>query len=227
MVNELIVPNSMNVIAGTNDYGTLFESNFVEAESQDPRDNMWDGPVTNWVEFNNLDIDSYWKTKVFDKMYAADMKAMHGLAIVSKIVRDPGMTGGEECRHEVNEAGNAIMFTGKIDWYAADEALGRIAGNRVGVMVQFPEDVTEEQLDSLRIRIAGNVYDKSALDEHEGKKVLWYYPLVKSSESAYKIELVWGEETNAQTLWVFVSPTTELKAEAPVEETPAEGEVQA
>lgn len=225
MVNELIVPSSMNVVAGTNDYGTLFESNFVEAESQDPRDNMWDGPVTNWVEFNDLDVDSCWKNKVFDKMYAADMKAMHGLAIISKITRDPGMTGGKECKHEINEAQNAIMFSGKIDWYAADESLGRIAGNRVGVMIQFPEDITEEQLEGLRIHIAGNVYDKAALDEHEGKKVLWYYPLVKSSEDAFRVKLVWGEETNNQLFWIFVSPTTELKAEeAASEETP---EVQA
>lgn len=217
MVNKLELPESMKVIDGTQDYGTLFESNI--SQEVDTRDNVWESPVTNWVEFNDLDIDSYWKTKVFDKMYAADMKRMHGLAIVSKIMRDPSSVGGEECMHNINGAQDAIMFTGKIDWYEADESLGRIAGNRVGTMIQFPEDITDEMLDSLRIKIAGKVYDKSALDEHEGKKVLWYYPLVKSNEDEFKVTLVWGEETNSQDFYIFISPTSVLKeAEAAAEE---------
>lgn len=227
MVNKLELPSSMNVVEGTQDYGTLFESHITQ--EADSRDNVWEGPAVNWVEFNDLDIDSYWKTKVFDKMYAADMKRMHNLAIVSKITRDPSNVGGEECMHNINEAQNAIMFSGKIDWYAADESLGRIAGNRVGTMIQFPEDITEEQLDSLRIKIAGKVYDKSALDEHEGKKVLWYYPLVKSSEDAFKVTLIWGEETNTQDFFIFISPSTVIKPEEVKEETeaPAEPEVNA
>ena len=204
MVNDLKLPESMNVVPGTNDYGTLFENNIV--------DGVFEGNGTNWVEYNNLDVDSYWKTKAMDKMYFADMKVTHNLAIVSKIMRDPGNTGGDECIDNINEAENAIMFTGKIDWYEKDEGLGRIAGNRVGVMIKFPEDVTEEQLNSLRIHIAGKVYGKDALDEHEGKKVLWYYPLVKSSEDSFKVKLVWGKETDNQIFWIFISPTTELKA---------------
>jgi hypothetical protein len=152
-------------------------------------------------------------------MYSDDMKVKHGLAIVSEIMRDPGNTGGNECVDEVNEAKNAIMFTGKIDWYEEDKGLGRIAGNRVGVMIKFPDEVTEEQLNTLKIHIAGKVYGKDALDEHEGKKVLWYYPLVKSNEDSFKVSLVWGEETNNQDFWIFISPTTELKeAEVATEE---------
>lgn len=211
MVNELILPEGMNVVPGTNDYGTLFENNIVDGEFK--------SNGTNWVEYNNMDFDSYWKTKVFDKMYSDDMKVKHRLAIVSEIMRDPGNTGGNECVDEVNEAKNAIMFTGKIDWYEEDKGLGRIAGNRVGVMIKFPDEVTEEQLNTLKIHIAGKVYGKDALDEHEGKKVLWYYPLVKSNEDSFKVSLVWGEETNNQDFWIFISPTTELKeAEVATEE---------
>lgn len=211
MVNELILPEGMNVVPGTNDYGTLFENNIVDGEFK--------SNGTNWVEYNNMDFDSYWKTKVFDKMYSDDMKVKHGLAIVSEIMRDPGNTGGNECVDEVNEAKNAIMFTGKIDWYEEDKGLGRIAGNRVGVMIKFPDEVTEEQLNTLKIHIAGKVYGKDSLDEHEGKKVLWYYPLVKSNEDSFKVSLVWGEETNNQDFWIFISPTTELKeAEVATEE---------
>ena len=193
MINEIKLPSGMTNVPGTNDYGTLF--------------NVED---TNWVEYNNLDENSYWKTKVFDKMYSANQEEVHGLAIISTITRDPGNTGGSECYHEVNEAKDSIMFTGKIDWYDEDEGLGRSAGNRVGVMIQFPEDA-EDKLDDLKIHIAGKVYGKDALDEHEGKKVLWYYPLVKSNEDSFMIKLVWGEEINNQILWVFISPTTELK----------------
>lgn len=197
MVNEIKLPSSMTVVPGSNDYGTLFEVD-----------------KTNWVEHNNLDENSYWKTKVFDKMYSADLKETHGLAIVSKIMRDPGNTGGSECYDEVNEAQNSIMFTGKIDWYDEDEGLGRAAGNRVGVMIKFPDDITDDQLDTLKIHIAGKVYGKDALDEHEGKKVLWYYPLVKSSEDSFMVKLVWGNEINNQIFWIFISPTTELKVKA-------------
>lgn len=203
MVNDLKLPESMNVVPGTNDYGTLFENNIV--------DGVFESNGTNWVEYNDLDIDSYWKTKAMDKMYSADMKVTHNLAIVSEIMRDPSNVGGTECNANINEAKTAIMFSGKIDWYEEDDSLGRVAGNRVGVMIKFPEDITEEQLNELRIHIAGKVYGKDALDEHEGKKVLWYYPLVKSSEDSFMVKLVWGKETDNQIFWIFISPTTELK----------------
>lgn len=203
MVNDLKLPESMNVVPGTNDYGTLFENNIV--------DGVFESNGTNWVEYNDLDIDSYWKTKAMDKMYSADMKVTHNLAIVSEIMRDPSNVGGTECNANINEAKTAIMFSGKIDWYEEDDSLGRVAGNRVGVMIKFPEDITEEQLNKLRIHIAGKVYGKDALDEHEGKKVLWYYPLVKSSEDSFMVKLVWGKETDNQIFWIFISPTTELK----------------
>lgn len=203
MVNDLKLPESMNVVPGTNDYGTLFENNIA--------DGVFESNGTNWVEYNNLDIDSYWKTKAMDKMYSADMKVTHNLAIVSEIMRDPRNVGGTECNANINEAKTAIMFSGKIDWYEEDDSLGRVAGNRVGVMIKFPEDITEEQLNELRIHIAGKVYGKDALDEHEGKKVLWYYPLVKSSEDSFMVKLVWGKETDNQIFWIFISPTTELK----------------
>lgn len=203
MVNDLKLPESMNVVPGTNDYGTLFENNIV--------DGVFESNGTNWVEYNDLDIDSYWKTKAIDKMYSADMKVTHNLAIVSEIMRDPSNVGGTECNANINESKTAIMFSGKIDWYEEDESLGRVAGNRVGVMIKFPEDITEEQLNELRIHIAGKVYGKDALDEHEGKKVLWYYPLVKSSEDSFMVKLVWGKETDNQIFWIFISPTTELK----------------
>lgn len=203
MVNDLKLPESMNVVPGTNDYGTLFENNIA--------DGVFESNGTNWVEYNNLDIDSYWKTKAMDKMYSADIKVTHNLAIVSEIMRDPSNVGGTECNANINEAKTAIMFSGKIDWYEEDDSLGRVAGNRVGVMIKFPEDITEEQLNELRIHIAGKVYGKDALDEHEGKKVLWYYPLVKSSEDSFMVKLVWGKETDNQIFWIFISPTTELK----------------
>lgn len=203
MVNDLKLPESMNVVPGTNDYGTLFENNIV--------DGVFESNGTNWVEYNDLDIDSYWKTKAMDKMYSADMKVTRNLAIVSEIMRDPSNVGGTECNANINEAKTAIMFSGKIDWYEEDDSLGRVAGNRVGVMIKFPEDITEEQLNELRIHIAGKVYGKDALDEHEGKKVLWYYPLVKSSEDSFMVKLVWGKETDNQIFWIFISPTTELK----------------
>ena len=203
MVNDLKLPESMNVVPGTNDYGTLFENNIV--------DGVFESNGTNWVEYDDLDIDSYWKTKAMDKMYSADMKVTHNLAIVSEIMRDPSNVGGTECNANINEAKTAIMFSGKIDWYEEDDSLGRVAGNRVGVMIKFPEDITEEQLNELRIHIAGKVYGKDALDEHEGKKVLWYYPLVKSSEDSFMVKLVWGKETDNQIFWIFISPTTELK----------------
>lgn len=203
MVNDLKLPESMNVVPGTNDYGTLFENNIA--------DGVFESNGTNWVEYNNLDIDSYWKTKAMDKMYSADMKVTRNLAIVSEIMRDPSNVGGTECNANINEAKTAIMFSGKIDWYEEDDSPGRVAGNRVGVMIKFPEDITEEQLNELRIHIAGKVYGKDALDEHEGKKVLWYYPLVKSSEDSFMVKLVWGKETDNQIFWIFISPTTELK----------------
>lgn len=193
MLNELTLPSGMNVIPGTNDYGTYFEVD-----------------KSNWVEMNACDDHSYFKTKVMDKMYNYDMRKMHGIGFDSKIMRDPGNTGGKECFDEVDASGKNIMFTGKIDYYDADESLGRTAGNRVGVMIQFPENVTDDDLATLKIHIAGKTYDQTALDEHEGKKVLWYYPLVKSSEASYRVYLTWGEPTLNEMFNIMISPTSQI-----------------
>lgn len=209
MLNEVNVPAGMTVIPGTNDYGTLFENDIV--------DGVFVGNKSNWVEFNNLDDASYWKTKVMDKMYNCDQKEVHSLLIRSFISRDPGNTGGDECVSNVNEAGDRIAFSGKIDWYEADSSLGRVPGNRVGVMIKFPENITEDQLNSLRIHIAGKVYTKDVLDEHKGKKVLWYYPLVKSDCDTFKVRLVWGTELDSQDFYIHISPSTVLKSKVAAE----------
>lgn len=179
---------------------------------------LFDVEKSNWVEMNDLDGHSYWKTKkVVPEMYSGDYAEYHLIGIKSIISRDPGNVGGDECFDDVDESLHNIMFSGKIEWYDKDESLGRTAGNRVGVMIRFPESVTEDQLNTVRFHIAGKVYDKSVLDEHEGKKVLWYYPLVKGSEDQFQVKVEWTP-TMYEIFNIMISPTSVL-LEKPVEST--------
>lgn len=203
MADKIQIVPGMEMTLGTENYKMTF-----------------DAEKSNWVEMNDLDDHSYFKTKrVVPEMYSGDHQAYHQLGIRSKIMRDPGNTGGSECICQVSE--NDVMFSGKIDWYAEDESLGRVAGNRVGVMVKFPEDITDEQLAKLRINIGGKVYSQNALDEYEGKKVLWYYPLVKGDFQSFQIKLIWDPETEIEIFNIAISGTTVLKSEADMKKSAA------
>lgn len=108
----------------------------------------------------------------------------------SVLSRDPSSVGGSGSVSEIN--GNTITFEGTIDWYPADEELGRAAGHRVGIMITPSVDITD--FTNTKLIFGGKVYGESAMDEYDGKKVFWIYPLVTSPNQYFPIEIQWNDK---------------------------------
>lgn len=114
----------------------------------------------------------------------------------STIERDPGNTGGADTT--VRQEGNTIVFGGKIDYYKADESVGRMeAGNRVGVKITAPAGLTTESAPDVRISILpengeARELGREALDSAGGEDAFfYYYPLVTGANQQYAVTVDW------------------------------------
>lgn len=130
----------------------------------------------------------------------------------SVLARDSGNTGGDECVSSVE--GSNIIFTGSIDWYPADEGLGRTAGNRVGLMIT-PDPETLAAYPDVKIEIAGQTYGKEVFEEYpnyEPKNTLYYYPLVTVAGQEFSVKITWDAD-HIELFHALIDPGCVLKSE--------------
>ncbi|HHV70989.1 MAG TPA: hypothetical protein GXX38_00070, partial [Clostridia bacterium] len=81
--------------------------------------------------------------------------------VSGSIARDPANTGGEDLT--VNIDGNTVTFIdGQIKWYPEDEALGRAAGNRVGVQINAPADFDTSEV---KVTIGETTYEWDIIED--------------------------------------------------------------
>lgn len=137
----------------------------------------------------------------------ADYKGMESKATITRDPSPAGGTGGADCSFTPLDADNTVKFTGSVDWYAADEGLGRAAGNRVGVEIKPTSDV---DLSKATFSIDGGAA-RSWGDEAQ----LWWYPLLTEANLATPktITIDWdGDEAEykATTYTVDCSGVTKL-----------------
>ena len=114
----------------------------------------------------------------------------------------PDKTGGAGCEFSLSEDGHTATFTGTIAYYKANPDKGREAGNRVGVMIT-PSVTFADDLSAMVITIGDKTYGKDALDEYEGKKVLWWYPLVTNGTQAFTCKIDWDGPEGIKVEEVF------------------------
>jgi hypothetical protein len=112
-------------------------------------------------------------------------KAQEG-AKVNAIEKNVGMTYAE-AKFALDK--NVATFSGKIPYYKANDSLGRVKGNRVGVQIVAPDGINEEKTKFL---IDGAAYDYLAMDVNaEGKKVLNWWPLITAAGQEKTIIAEW------------------------------------
>ena len=127
--------------------------------------------------------------KASDTLNAIQMNqsaAVEAPITVSDIEKNVGMTY-EGATTGVK--GNVITFSGKIPYYAADMAIGRTEGNRVGVQVKAPAGVNVYKSNFI---IDGKKYTGAALDLiGEDEYVLNWWPLMSVAGQKKTIQLNW------------------------------------
>ena len=103
--------------------------------------------------------------------------------VSGSIERDPGNTGGDL---QYNIENDTVTFTsGEIKWYPEDQALGRAAGNRVGVQINAPADFDTS---GVKVTIGENEYDWNEIEDGDG--YFWWYPLVTADKKEYTASVV-------------------------------------
>ncbi len=86
-------------------------------------------------------------------------------------------------------SGAEIKWSGKIPYYKVNSALGRIAGNRVGIQFKAPEGAN---LEKSYFILDGKKYDFTALDkDSSGKDVLNWWPMVTTPGETKTADIVW------------------------------------
>ena len=126
----------------------------------------------------------------------------------------PDHTGGEGCVYSLSEDGHKATFTGTIAYYKANEEKGRVAGNRVGVQIIPSESFSD--LSKMTIKIGDKTYGEDALEEVDGKKVLWWYPLVTEGTQMFTCEIDWDGADGIKVAEVFkvvIGPGAKLLGE--------------
>ena len=128
--------------------------------------------------------------------------------IIGTIERDPGNTGdvlgGDPL--DVVVAGDTVTFSGEVAWYPEDEALGRTAGNRVGVEINAPAGYN-----TAYTTFTINDSEPYTWDEvNDGDNYVWIYPLVTEAGQSWEIVVTWVEGAE-QTFTVVVDEDSTLQ----------------
>lgn len=125
---------------------------------------------------------------IADSLFAqiiSTSEAVESVVEVAEIEKNVGMTY-EGATAKVEK--NVITFSGKIPYYAADPALGRVEGNRVGVQIKAPAGA---ELEASKFIIDDVEYDSTALDKVGEDYVLNWWPLMSIPGQQKTITLDW------------------------------------
>ena len=130
------------------------------------------------------------------------------------IIRDSEMTGGT-LSFEYNKDTREIFFGGEgevIQFYEADILKGwNESGNRLGIIMQAPSEVTEFETGTLTMQgqsLSAENFYRTVNGEKIGEVVL--YPLVKENEKEIEIKITWQDGTKEQVYKIIIKNGTQL-----------------
>lgn len=125
---------------------------------------------------------------IADSLFAqiiSTSEAVESVVEVAEIEKNVGMTY-EGATAAVEK--NVITFSGKIPYYYADPALGRVEGNRVGVQIKAPAGA---ELEASKFVVDGVEYDVNALDKVGEDYFFNWWPLMSIPGQQKTITLDW------------------------------------
>ncbi len=87
----------------------------------------------------------------------------------------------------ITNIGDNVSFMGEIAWYPEDLAVGRAAGNRVGVEINAPDGY-----DTTNSTFTFNGKTYNWVDVTDGDNYVWVYPLVTATPQHWDIVVSWN-----------------------------------
>lgn len=155
------------------------------------------------------------QTALFSLVLAAVLTASGcgGQLSYGRVERDSAMTGGS-LTFVYDEQTHTATFGGEgevVAYYPADEALGRAAGNRVGVKIYAPSEISDYSKAKLEFEgaqfTAGSFMSK-VYDKTQNYFVLT--PLVSENVTEFKFSVTWTQDSAAQQYIIKIADGTKF-----------------
>ena len=128
----------------------------------------------------------------------------------ASISRTPDNTGGTELTFSYDEDSHTAWFGGEgetIAYYPENAGIGRSAGNRVGITVTAPEEITEYEGFKLTIyddQVYEGLTPEGKPTAFDGDNYMYIYPLVSESQKEVSIKIKWNNNCEEQEYMVKV-----------------------
>lgn len=151
------------------------------------------------------------------EMFLADFPQFSKLITTLKsstFTRDPSDVGGPNVAVEFD--GFTAYVSGEIEWYPADDALDRPAGNRVGFEITAPTDL--EDVSNAQYSIDGGPPRLLSDDPNVSgnPRLFWWYPLVLEDTTEHVLQLDW-DGFGARGVETFTIKYSDFILESPTE----------
>jgi hypothetical protein len=130
------------------------------------------------------------------------------------VTRTPDNTGGSNLSFSYNTDTHTAWFGGEgetIDYYAENLSIGRSAGNRVGITITAPEEITTFDGFKLTIyddKVYEGLNDNGKPTAFDGENYMYIYPLVSAEQKEVSIKIKWNNDTAEQEYFVKVKDGT-------------------
>lgn len=190
---HLLTEDEYNAAIENNPSGVIYYKNSMITDEDE---------VINWYQLGSdvmgriEDITDVFTDNKIEPEYVNGVRILKGT-----IARDPGNTGGNLNTTITNDV---ITFEGNIDWYEADNALGRVAGNYVGVQINKPADFDAS---NSTVTIGEDTYNWN--DVKDNDDYIWIYPKVEAITDEITITFVW-DTNNTQVFTINFGENTVL-----------------
>lgn len=132
----------------------------------------------------------------------------------ANITRTPDATGGANVSFNYDVDTHTAWFGGNgetIEYYAENTAIGRSAGNRVGITITAPEEIESYEGFKLTIyedKVYEGLTDAGIPTAFDGENFMYIYPLVSETQKEVSIKIKWNNDVEEQTYMVKVKDGT-------------------
>ncbi len=130
------------------------------------------------------------------------------------ITRTPDLTGGSGLSYSYNETTHIASFGGAsetVAYYPEDLSIGRSAGNRVGITITAPSEITSYEGFKLTI-YEDTVYEglntNGIPNAFDGDNYMYIYPLVSDTQREVSIKIQWNSDVEEQMYKVVILEDT-------------------
>lgn len=129
------------------------------------------------------------------------------------VVRDPAMTGGD-LSFVYDRQSHTATFGGEgevVSYYVGDEDLGIKSGNRIGVKIYAPDEITDYS--KAKLEFEGMQYTSGSFMSKVYDKVQNYFilkPIVSENINTLEVKVTWTQDSATQSYIIKIADGTKF-----------------